>query len=85
MASAAANASLTDNILRVREVCRITGLCRSNLYVLQAQRRFPDRIRISNRAVGWLESEVRQWVQERCTERTARTGPAERGAATRSA
>jgi prophage regulatory protein len=59
-----AKASL-PRILRLKEVCRMTGLGRSCIYQLQADGRFPRRIKIGVRAVGWLEEDVRNWLLER--------------------
>lgn len=52
-------------ILRLPDVCRTTGLGRSMIYQLEAERRFPRRVRIGARAVGWIESEVQSWLRER--------------------
>ncbi len=52
-------------IIRLPEVCRTTGLGRSMVYQLEAERRFPARVRISDRAVGWVEEEVQGWLAER--------------------
>ena len=52
-------------ILRLPEVCKATGLCRSMVYQLEAARRFPCRIRIGTRAVGWVEEEIQGWLAER--------------------
>jgi predicted DNA-binding transcriptional regulator AlpA len=35
------------------------------IYQLEATQRFPRRVRIGVRAVGWLEAEVQQWIAER--------------------
>jgi prophage regulatory protein len=35
------------------------------IYQLEAERRFPHRINISVRAVGWLEEEVQEWLTQR--------------------
>jgi prophage regulatory protein len=43
----------------------MTGLGRSFIYELQAEGRFPRRIKIGVRAVGWLEEEVRKWLDDR--------------------
>jgi prophage regulatory protein len=59
-------------ILRLPEVCALTGLGRSFIYQLQADGRFPQRIKLGARAVGWLEDEVEQWVGDRVAE--SRTG-----------
>jgi len=52
-------------VLRLRQVCAATGLGRSLIYELQSQNRFPRRIKIGLRAVGWLEHEVQEWLAER--------------------
>jgi len=35
------------------------------IYQLEAERRFPSRVRIGLRAVGWVESEVQLWLAGR--------------------
>jgi predicted DNA-binding transcriptional regulator AlpA len=35
------------------------------VYQLEAAQRFPARVRISDRAVGWVEEEVQGWLAER--------------------
>jgi prophage regulatory protein len=35
------------------------------IYQLEAERRFPARVRIGLRAVGWVESEVQHWLARR--------------------
>lgn len=52
-------------ILRLPQVCKVTGLGRSMIYQLEAERRFPARVRIGLRAVGWVESEVQLWLTSR--------------------
>ena len=63
-----AQSSATDGrsrILRLKEVCKFTGLGRSFIYQLQADDQFPRSIKIGVRAVGWLEHEVQEWVERR--------------------
>jgi prophage regulatory protein len=52
-------------ILRLAQVRAMTGLGRSFIYQLQAQKRFPQRIKIGVRAVGWVEDEVQQWLADK--------------------
>lgn len=52
-------------ILRLKQVRDLTGLCRSSIYQLQAQKRFPQSVKISARAVGWVESAVQRWVEDK--------------------
>jgi prophage regulatory protein len=47
---------------RMAQVCKVTGLCRSMIYQLEAEKRFPSRIRLGLRAVGWIEGEVQEWL-----------------------
>jgi prophage regulatory protein len=35
------------------------------VYQLEAERRFPARVRIGERAVGWVEEEIQGWLTER--------------------
>jgi prophage regulatory protein len=59
------------SILRLSETLRRTGLSRSKLYELQSAGEFPKSIKLSRNgsAVGWIESEVHQWIQARISER----------------
>jgi prophage regulatory protein len=41
-------------VLRLPQVCEVTGLRRSMIYQLEAEKRFPRRIKIGVRAVGWI-------------------------------
>ncbi len=65
------SADMAVQILRLPQVCAVTGLKRSMIYPLEAERRFPNRIKIGVRAVGWIESEVRTWVAMRIAESRA--------------
>jgi len=54
-----------NRILRLKDVCTQTGLCRSAIYDLEAHSEFPKRIQLTARAVGWIDKEVRDWIEER--------------------
>ena len=41
---------------------------------LEAAGRFPQRVKLGNNRVGWIESEVLEWLQERID---ARENPAD--------
>jgi len=61
---------MVDTFLRLEAVKRATGLGRSTIYDLIAEKRFPRPVKLSGgRAVAWLESEVAGWQQERVKER----------------
>jgi len=61
----------SSRILRIREVCALTGLSASTIYRLKRRDRFPDGIQLSPNAVGWLLEEVNAWI----TSRTATSRP----------
>lgn len=52
-------------MLRLPQVCKVTGLSRSSIYQLEAERRFPIRVKIGARAVGWVDAEVQRWLVDR--------------------
>ena len=54
-----------DRILRWPELRRKVGYCRTNVYYLTEKGEFPPSIKLGGRAVGWLESEINQWIQDR--------------------
>jgi prophage regulatory protein len=57
------------NILRRQAVEKATGLSRSSIYERMAQGDFPKPVPLGARAVGWLETEVMEWVRERIARR----------------
>ena len=52
-------------ILRRRQVEQRTGLSRSTLYQYMKDGYFPKPVPLGPRAVGWLESEVSEWITMR--------------------
>lgn len=64
-------------ILRLPEVIEITGLSRSTIYALRADRAFPPATRLSSRCIGWTQSSIHRWIEEREAEcfGSSSTGP----------
>ena len=56
---------MAKKILRLKEVKTRTGLGRSTIYLRIAQGSFPKSIALGERAVGWLESDLDEWINER--------------------
>lgn len=56
---------ITAQVLRLPQVCALTGLCRSMIYRMEAEQRFPRRIKLGCRSVGWIEGEVQDWISRR--------------------
>ena len=53
---------MTTAILRLPAVKARTGLSRSTIYLRVSEGRFPKPISLGGRAVGWVESEVDDWL-----------------------
>ena len=62
---------MADSILRLPEVVKTTGLSRSTIYLHIAQKLFPKPISIGPRAVGWLESDIQAWLEDRISKTRA--------------
>ncbi len=56
---------MLNAILRLPEVKTRVGLSRSAIYLAVSREEFPRPIRLGARAVGWLESEIEEWIRER--------------------
>ena len=52
-------------ILNVKEVTSRTKLSRVTIWRLENEGKFPQRIRISTKRIGWLEDEVTKWIEKR--------------------
>jgi prophage regulatory protein len=63
--TAPGGANMVTTILRLPIVKARTGLSRSTIYLRVAEGRFPAPVSLGGRAVGWIESEVNDWLTER--------------------
>ena len=51
------------SILRLPDVKKRTGLSRSTIYLRISEGSFPRQVSLGERAVGWLEVDIQQWLQ----------------------
>jgi prophage regulatory protein len=51
-----------QTILRLPSVKACTGLSRSTIYLRIQKGSFPKPVNLGARAVGWLESEIEEWL-----------------------
>ena len=56
---------MIHNILRLPAVKARTGLSRSSIYLRIANKEFPASISLGGRAVGWLETEINSWLDQK--------------------
>ena len=57
--------TIVISILRLPAVKTRVGLSRSAIYLAVSHAEFPRPVRLGVRAVGWLESEIEDWLRER--------------------
>ena len=54
-----------QKLCRLPEVIARTGLTRSTIYELMLKDEFPSQVRLAGRTVGWVESEIEDWIDSR--------------------
>ena len=61
-------------IIRLKEVIDSSGLARSTIYKYISEGTFPKPVSLGDRCVGWVESEVHDWILARIEERDLAEG-----------
>jgi prophage regulatory protein len=61
---------MMTKFLRRPAVEDATGLCRSTIYQMMSEGRFPKPVRLNARAVGLIEGEIKAWLEERVSQRS---------------
>lgn len=56
---------MAKRLIRIKEVCRLTGLSKSTLYAKIAGGSFPRSVQLTERCVAWNEADIEAWIQER--------------------
>ena len=57
-------------ILRYRQVkAEKVDLSRAQVDRLEAKGKFPKRVQLGPKSVGWVETEIDEWVERRAAER----------------
>lgn len=54
---------MNNKILRFQEVTELTGLSRSTIWRKERLGLFPKRKQLGLNSVGWLESDIQQWLE----------------------
>ncbi len=55
---------MSKKFIRLPEVKNKTGLSRSSIYLRMSNAEFPQSISLGSRAVGWLDADIEQWLDE---------------------
>jgi predicted DNA-binding transcriptional regulator AlpA len=64
-------ASVRDLLVRITDVCAITGLSVPTIYRLMGRESFPRPVKITSTARTWKLSEIMAWVDSRQREEPA--------------
>lgn len=56
-------------LLKKRQVCEKVAYSPAHIDRLEAQGKFPKRLRLGQQRVAWVEQEIDDWIQERIAER----------------
>lgn len=54
---------MTDRILKLNDVVEITGASVSTINRWEKAGKFPARKKLGIKAMGWLESDIQQWLE----------------------
>lgn len=51
-----------ENLIRLPEVIKRTGISKTTIYELINEKRFPPQVKIGARAIAFIESEIDEWL-----------------------
>ena len=58
---------MSNKIIRLPAVKDQTGISRSSIYLRMSKGEFPQSISLGDRAIGWLEADIEQWLEDKIT------------------
>lgn len=58
-------AFIINEIIRPRELPRLTGLSRTTIWRLEKDGKFVQKIRLTEHSIGYRRSDIQQWIEER--------------------
>ena len=50
-------------VWRLPYVCKVTGLSKPSIYRMMKEGNFPSAKKLNERAVGWISTDVTDWIQ----------------------
>jgi prophage regulatory protein len=56
-------------VIRKPELMHRLGLSDTTVWRMERQGRFPKRVRLGGKAVGWFSDEITDWIAKRAEER----------------
>lgn len=58
-----------ERVMRKKEVLATVGLSDVSVWRLERDGSFPRRIKLGGNSVGWLQSEIFGWLEQKAAER----------------
>lgn len=52
-------------LLRPYQLAELLGISKTTLWRMEKAGELPQRYKISERAVGWLEEDIKEWLEKR--------------------
>jgi prophage regulatory protein len=67
------NIAANDNriIVSINDVCQMTSLSRTAISKFRSTRKFPAEVSLGERRIGFVHTEVRDWIEQRISARSA--------------
>ena len=67
---------MANNISRLPTVIKRTGLSRSSIYLKISKGKFPRPVSLGARAIGFVEAEIDEWIDQRISDSRKNAGSA---------
>lgn len=55
---------LSEQILKINAVSKVTTLSRATIYRLASEGKFPRPVKLSIRSSGWFASDISKWLSD---------------------
>lgn len=65
---------MTCRFLRLPDVRAKVGLSRSTIYLRMSKGQFPQTVKLGERSVAWIDSDIDDWIEERINESSKKQG-----------
>ena len=65
---------MTCRFLRLPDVRAKVGLSRSTIYLRMSRGQFPKTVKLGERSVAWIDSDIDDWIEQRINESSKEQG-----------
>ena len=64
MGQSVLNTFVINDIIRPRELPRVTGLSRTTIWRLEKEGKFVQKIRLTEHSIGYRRIDIENWIEE---------------------